>query len=109
LHFLVEADQPELAIRTLRDALAPGSYIVASHATSEHDPVSIDRIKRVYHRNRITNTQTRTADEFTRLVFSGLQLVAPGVVLVSEWRPGNAGPRPSAAELNFYGGVALKP
>ncbi len=108
LHFLTEADQPELVIRSLCDALAPGSYIVASHVTSDHDPVSVGGLERTYQRSGIP-AQVRTADEFTRLAFSGLRLVAPGVVLVSEWRPGNAGPRPLAAEVNWYGGVALKP
>ena len=29
----------------------------------------------------------RTSAEFDELVFTGLELVEPGVVLVSEWRP----------------------
>jgi hypothetical protein len=32
----------------------------------------------------------------------------PGVVLVSQWRP-PASPRPTPAEVNWYGGVARKP
>jgi hypothetical protein len=35
--------------------------------------------------------------------------VPPGVVLVSEWRPDLDEPRPSPAEVSFYGGVARKP
>jgi hypothetical protein len=31
-------------------------------------------------------------------------MVDPGVVLVSEWRA-QAGPRPLAAEVNWYGGI----
>ncbi|MDX6341595.1 MAG: S-adenosyl methyltransferase, partial [Trebonia sp.] len=30
------------------------------------------------------------------------------VVLVSEWRPDDAGPRPAPVEVSFYGGVARK-
>ena len=52
--------------------------------------------------------QKREADEFADLVFSGLELVPPGVVLVSEWRPYGTGPRPTPAEVNCYGGVARK-
>jgi hypothetical protein len=37
-----------------------------------------------------------------------MELLPPGVVLVSEWRrPGN-GPQPPANEVNCYGGVARK-
>jgi S-adenosyl methyltransferase len=38
----------------------------------------------------------RTAEEFGRTFFSGLELVPPGVVLTSEWRPAAPGP-PAAA------------
>ena len=31
--------------------------------------------------------QIRDADQFALLAFSGLELVPPGLVLVSEWRP----------------------
>jgi hypothetical protein len=43
------------------------------------------------------------------MAFGGLELVPPGVVLVSEWRPEDEGPLPSAAEVSCYGGVAGKP
>ena len=41
--------------------------------------------------------QKRDSDEFAKLAFSGLELVPPGVVLVSEWRPDGTGPAPGAA------------
>ena len=44
------------------------------------------------------------------LAFSGLELVPPGVVLVSQWRPQRDDePRPAPGEVNCYGGVARKP
>ena len=55
------------------------------------------------------SAQARNSDEFARLAFAGLELVPPGVVLVSEWRPGATAPRPAPAEVNCYGGVARKP
>ena len=48
-------------------------------------------------------------EEFVQLVFSGLELVEPGVEIVSEWRPTAIGPRPTATEVSNYGGVARKP
>jgi hypothetical protein len=53
--------------------------------------------------------QKRASDDFARLAFAGLELVPPGVVLVSEWRRAASGPYPSPAEVNCYGGVARKP
>ena len=54
------------------------------------------------------SAQARNSDEFARLAFSGLDLVSPGVVLVSEWRSDDDCPHPAAAEVNCYGGVARK-
>jgi hypothetical protein len=53
-------------------------------------------------------TQQRDSDDFARLAFPGLELVPPGVVLVSEWRPGNSILRPDPAQVNVYCGVARK-
>ncbi|HEY6789866.1 MAG TPA: SAM-dependent methyltransferase [Trebonia sp.] len=51
----------------------------------------------------------RAATSSRRLAFSGLDLVPPGVVLVSEWRPEGTGPRPTPAEVSWYGGVVRIP
>jgi hypothetical protein len=53
--------------------------------------------------------RSRTAEEFGRTFFSGLELVPPGVVLTSEWRPAAAGPRPQPEEVNAYGAVGREP
>jgi hypothetical protein len=52
--------------------------------------------------------QLHDSDEFARLVFADLEMVPPGVVLVSEWRPDSGVPRPAPAEVSFYGVVARK-
>ncbi|MBO0837937.1 MAG: SAM-dependent methyltransferase [Actinobacteria bacterium] len=108
LHFLTDADDPARIIATLLDALPPGSYLVASHVTSEHTPpdTAANGLS-AYQAGGIT-FQPRDSDEFARLAFSRLELVPPGVVLVSEWRPDEDGPRPSPTEVSFYGGVAEK-
>ncbi len=38
LHFVPDEDEPKRIVQTLVDALPPGSYLVASHATAEHNP-----------------------------------------------------------------------
>jgi hypothetical protein len=109
LHFICDDDKPAEIIATLLDAVAPGSFLVASHGSAEHsDPVGIAAGVRAYRSSGIS-LQLRDSDEFARLAFSGLELVPPGVVLVSEWRPEGAGPRPTPAEVSFYGGVARRP
>ncbi|MGH3409631.1 MAG: SAM-dependent methyltransferase [Streptosporangiaceae bacterium] len=104
LHFVVDADDPGRLVDTLLGALAPGSYLVASHVTAEHDPAGVGGLVRTYRQGGIP-AQARTAAEFAALAFRGLELIDQGVVLVSEWRR-PAGPRPPAAEVNWYGGIA---
>jgi len=108
LHFLQEEDKPETVISTLLDALPPGSYLAASHITMEHDPVGVGGGQRAYREAGLP-MYVREADEFAQLAFSGLNLVPPGVVLVSEWRPDTNAPRPTPAEVSIYGGVGRKP
>ena len=107
LHFIPDEDKPADIVATLLGALPPGSYLTASHLTMEHDTDAAGRGLQVM-RGAGISMQKRASDEFARLAFTGLELVPPGVVLVSEWRPPGEGPRPSPAEVNCYGGVARK-
>jgi hypothetical protein len=107
LHFLEDKDHPERIIDTLLDALPPGSYLTASHLNPEHDPVGVAAGVRAYQAGGVA-VQARDSDEFAAVAFRGLELVPPGVVSVSEWRPESAGPRPTLAEVSCYGGVGRK-
>jgi hypothetical protein len=108
LHFLRDEDKPDEVIGTLLEALPPGSYLAASHMTMEHDPVAVGGGQQAYLDAGIT-MNSRDSDQFARMAFSGLKMVPPGVVLVSEWRPDSRAPRPTPAEVSCYGGVARKP
>jgi hypothetical protein len=108
LHFMPDEFKPAQVMATLTDALPPGSYLVASHITGEHDPVGPATGARAYQAAGLP-AQLRDSDQFAQLAFAGLDLVPPGVVLVSEWRPDNAGHRPTPSEVSWYGGVARIP
>src|SRR3984957_18926778 len=108
LQFIPDEDGPAEIVAKLRDALAPGSYIIASHVTNEHNVAGSAAGERAYQ-SRGVPLHMRDSGEFADLAFTGMELLPPGVVLVSEWRrPGN-GPLPPANEVNCYGGVARKP
>jgi SAM-dependent methyltransferase len=107
LHFIADEEDPGAILATLLDALPPGSYLVASHVTPEHDPAGVGGLEAAYRKSGVT-AQSRTAADFGRLAFAGLELIDPGVVLVSEWRASASGPRPSAQEVSCYGAVGRK-
>jgi hypothetical protein len=108
LHFIPDEDQPAQIIATLLGALPPGSYLAASHLTTQHDPAATSAGQQTMREAGMT-MQKRDSDVFAELAFSGLELVPPGVVLASEWRPAGDGPRPAPAEVNCYAGLARKP
>ena len=111
LHFFPDAADPAGIVQTLLDALPSGSYLVASQTTADfNDPArAADGVQAVQRAG--VPFQTRTGEEFARLGFCHLELVPPGVVVVSEWRPDPAeeGPRPLPSEVAYYGAVGKKP
>jgi S-adenosyl methyltransferase len=107
LHFLPDEDKPEEMVGELLDALPPGSYLAASHMTLEHDPDAVGGGQQHY-RDAGIPMHARDADQFARLAFGGLEMVPPGVVLVSRWRRNVTGPPPTPGEVSCYGGVARK-
>jgi S-adenosyl methyltransferase len=108
LHFFPDTDDPAAIVSRLLAALPSGSYLVASQTTADfHDTKAAkDGVSAV--RQVGLQFQTRTAEEFGRLAFSGLQLADPGLVPVSEWRPDKP-LRPLPAEVGYYGAVARRP
>jgi hypothetical protein len=109
LHFLADDDDPAGILATLLGALPPGSYLAASHSTPEHLPADETEVAvRAFRAAGIT-LQLRDSGDFARLAFAGLDLVPPGVVVVSDWRPDGTVPRPPPAEVNAYAGVGRKP
>jgi SAM-dependent methyltransferase len=107
LHFIPDSDDPAAIVATLLSALPPGSFLVASHVTPEFDPEGVHGMERTYAAGGVT-VQTRTAEEFGRVAFTGLELVPPGMVLVTDWRPEGNGPAPLPQDVNGYGAVARK-
>jgi hypothetical protein len=85
-------------------ALAPGSYLVISHATDEPSPEKMAANAQVAD-NSGTILIPRDRDAILRM-FNGRELVDPGLVLVSYWRPEGGEPGPNADRAWVYGGVA---
>lgn len=105
LHFISDRHRPYEIVRTLLEALAPGSYLVMSHATADFDPESIAGAVRVYRENGM-DPQVRDRAEFERF-FDDMELVEPGIVVPHRWRPTGIEPNTSMdAKVSFYAGLA---
>lgn len=107
LHMIPDEEKPAEIVATLLSGLPSGSYVVASHITAEHNADAAGGQRRFQEASM--SAQWRDSDVFARLAFDGLDLVPPGVVLTSEWRNDDRGPRPTPSDVSAYGGVARKP
>jgi SAM-dependent methyltransferase len=89
LHFLDADDDPWRVLAQLRSALAPGSYLVLSHATGEAKPDVAAAANTVYMNKVAARGDHRSRADILRL-FDGFTLVEPGLVYLSQWRPDQA-------------------
>jgi SAM-dependent methyltransferase len=106
LHFIPDEKCPNRIVTTLRDALAPGSYLVLSHATGDFRAESAVSAAAVY--DTATSTLTlRRRDEIAGF-FDGFEILDPGVVQLPLWRPDGKPPR-DLSKILGYCGVGRKP
>ncbi len=106
LHFISDDDDPASTVAALTRHLAPGSYLVISHLTTDFAPDPVSAAVQAYNALVPTPLTARTHGQVTDL-FGDLPLVPPGVVPVTEWRPAITGPSPGQADL--YAGAGRIP
>ncbi|HEX4093206.1 MAG TPA: SAM-dependent methyltransferase [Trebonia sp.] len=106
LHFVTDAQDPAAIIAAVMDALPPGSYLAVGHHTADLYPELRAFAARLSELNPDLPATLRDRRQVTDL-FAGLDLVPPGVVQISRWRPETELEASAAAAL--WGGVARKP
>jgi O-methyltransferase involved in polyketide biosynthesis len=105
LHFLTEDENPREIVAALRSQMAPGSYLVISHATTDGaDGRVLRQITDVYagaSAPAVPRTESAIRDLFT-----GLDLAEPGLTDIAQWRcalPSDTG------NIRILGGAGRKP
>jgi hypothetical protein len=86
LHFIPEEDRPGQILATLRDALAPGSYLVICHSCRDAKPDLADPAANVYTSRVAAQVAMRSREQIAGF-FDGFTLVEPGLVWIPQWRP----------------------
>jgi SAM-dependent methyltransferase len=104
LHHIVDADDPAGLVARYLAALAPGSYLVISHVTDDRSAEKMQANSEVAESSGAVLIP-RGRDAILHM-FNGRELVEPGLVLVSYWRPEGGDPGPGADQAWAYGGVA---
>ena len=105
LHFIKDEEDPFRIVRTLLDPLPSGSHLVVNHVASDINP-DVAKIARSYNSRVPTGGIPRDHAQCARF-FDGLELVEPGVVPYTKWRPRSE--LEAAAYTIGWSGVGRKP
>ncbi|MBO3744252.1 SAM-dependent methyltransferase [Actinoplanes flavus] len=107
LHFVASDEQAREIVADLLAAVPPGSYLVATNSTKDFvDAEAAARYDAMLAAGHV-DAWPRDRATFGRF-FDGLELVEPGIVAISDWRPDSEN-RPAPSEVSMYGAVARKP
>ncbi|TMR04729.1 SAM-dependent methyltransferase [Actinomadura soli] len=105
LEFIPDDDEAFAIVRRLLGAVPPGSYFAMFDGTNVVHGEASDRIVEVWNASGNAPLVLRTPEQIGRF-FDGLDLLEPGIVPVTHWRPEGAS-EPDAVDA--YGGVGRKP
>jgi O-methyltransferase involved in polyketide biosynthesis len=96
LEYIKYDADPASIICQLTDAAAPGSYLALSHATSDNLPPATARQASDLYAAAGSPYVPRSGNDIAGLL-SGLEILPPGLVNGSAWRPGRAAADPRRA------------
>jgi hypothetical protein len=109
LHFVEDMDDPYTAVTELRDALAPGSLLVLTHASYEGIPLPSERAEGAVDVYKgIRNPLVMRSREAIARFFEGYDMVDPGLVPMPQWRPETAPEDEDAYSFSGFAGVGRK-
>lgn len=101
VNHLMDDDVAYGSVAQLVQAMPAGSYLVLTHSTAEIHGEPMLRVMRETTERGGTPIRARTKVELERF-FDGVELLEPGVVTCSRWRPDPASDEP---EVYLFGGV----
>ncbi|WP_285742171.1 SAM-dependent methyltransferase [Lentzea sp. NBRC 105346] len=107
LHFIPDSDDPKGVIRRYLDAVPEGSYLAISHASLDGSAPERAEAATERFRNRVTDFSMRTRAEITAL-FDDVELVDPGVVYLTEWRPDEGDDIGDPKRMSQFAGLGRK-
>jgi SAM-dependent methyltransferase len=109
LHFLEDEDDPQSAVAELREALAPGSLVIVTHASYEGIPVPKEQAGGAVdvYQNIRNPLVMRSREEIARF-FEGYEMVEPGLVSMPLWRPDTPAEQEDPYAFAGFAGVGRK-
>ena len=105
LQHIDDEDGPYQIVATLMSRLQPGSYLALSHPAKDIDAEAMAKMADTLNQMMAEKVTFRDRPAVARF-FTGLELVEPGMVQASKWRPASEVEAASPAAL--WAGVARK-
>jgi hypothetical protein len=107
LGHITDDDEAYAIVRRLLAALPSGSYLVVYDDTNVIHGETMDEMVRQWNETGENPRVNRTPERLARF-FDGLEILEPGVVSVTRWRPASADVS-QIPEVDDFGGVGRKP
>jgi S-adenosyl methyltransferase len=107
LHYIPDQAQVRQIVARLLAAVPAGSFLVISHAGSDLLPDEIGPFEKSLNEHIPGGRHVARPHDAVARFFDGAELLEPGVVRVSSWRPDSAAE--AATPTTLWGGVARKP
>jgi len=100
-HLVTDDEHPQELVARFREALAPGSYLALCHITGDfHSPETVAQWVNLF--GGMAEPMVPRPLQQIQELFDGFEVVEPGIVKASEWRPdqpGAVGPSPNTGWL----------
>ncbi|TQJ57443.1 SAM-dependent methyltransferase [Streptomyces sp. NBC_00080] len=106
--FVGDDEDPYGLVRRLLDRLPAGSHLVLSHTVTSPAMPDVDGAVAFWNEHGTPKLTQRAPKDVGRF-FDGLELLEPGVVSCSRWRPQDIAGGAEPDEVAMFGGVARKP
>ncbi|MER5752157.1 SAM-dependent methyltransferase [Streptomyces sp. NPDC002088] len=106
LNFVLDTDEAASIVRRLLDAVPSGSHLVVSHPTTEVDGEAMAAAVEYWNGQGSAPMTLRTRADLIRLL-DPVELLEPGVVTCSRWRPDEADA--DIVDVTHFAGVGRKP
>lgn len=107
MEHIVDTDKACAIVKQLMDALPSGSYLALCDPTTEVRPEVMREAVRQWNQSATPPVKARSRQELLRF-FDGLELLEPGVVSASLWRP-DASTIGTPVEVFNFSGIGRKP
>jgi S-adenosyl methyltransferase len=107
LHYVPDLGEAQRIVARLVSAVPSGSYLTISHAASDISPEEMAEMIKRMNRHLAEGNHVARSHEVVAQFFDGLEVLEPGVVMVTQWRPESL--LEAQGPTSLWGGVARKP